>query len=66
MTEVMTRIELGGELGKLFGKTHHRLISSVKESGIALAATIDGFRQYMLTSKQRGLTYAVFKGKKYW
>lgn len=64
MTEVMTRIELGGELGKFFGKTHHRLISSVKEAGIALSATLDGFRQYMITSKRRGLTYAIFKGKK--
>lgn len=64
MTEVMSRIELGGELGRLFGKTHHRLIRSVKEAGVALSATLDGFHQYMITSKQRGLTYAVFKGKK--
>lgn len=64
MAEIMTRIELGGELGKVFGKTHHRLISSTKEAGVALSATLKGFRQYMLSSKQRGLTYAVFKGKK--
>ncbi|VCW49753.1 hypothetical protein BANRA_05490 [Escherichia coli] len=25
MQEVMTRIELGGVLGKTFGKVHHRL-----------------------------------------
>lgn len=63
MTEVMTRIELGGDLGKIYGKTHHRLISNVQEAGVALSATIDGFRKYMISSKRRGLTYAIFKGK---
>ncbi|EFN8830871.1 tail assembly protein, partial [Escherichia coli] len=29
MAERMTRIELGGVLGKTFGKVHHRLISRV-------------------------------------
>jgi predicted phage tail protein len=32
MKEVMTRIELGGILGKTFGKTHHRLISKRQEA----------------------------------
>lgn len=64
MVEIMTQIELGGELGKIFGKTHFRLISSVKEAGIALSATLKGFKQYMISSKQRGKTYAIFKGKK--
>lgn len=62
--EVMTRIELSGALGKLFGKTHHRLIRTTHEAARALSVTIDGFEKYMLSSKRRGLTYAVFKGKK--
>lgn len=61
--EVMTEIHLGGELGKIFGRVHQRLISKVHESTIALAATIDGFGDYMRSSKKRGLTYAVFRGK---
>lgn len=64
MQEIMTQIELGGVLGKTFGKTHHRLISTVHEASRALAATIDGFEKFMITSKRRGLTYAVFRGKK--
>ncbi|ADO48136.1 lambda tail assembly I [[Enterobacter] lignolyticus SCF1] len=60
----MTRIELGGDLGKVFGKIHHRLISKAHEATRALAATVDGFEKYMLSSKRRGITYAVFKGKK--
>lgn len=64
MQELMTQIELGGVLGKTFGKTHHRLISTVHEATRALAATVPGFEKYMITSDRRGLTYAVFRGKK--
>ncbi|HBL4915219.1 tail assembly protein [Enterobacter hormaechei] len=64
MAERMTRIELGGVLGKTFGKIHHRLISRVSEAGVALAKTIPGFEQFMISSQRRGLTYSVFKGKK--
>lgn len=64
MQQVMTRIELSGEPGKIFGKIHHRLINKVSEVGTALAKTIPGFESYMISSKSRGLTFAVFKGKK--
>lgn len=64
MQEVMTRIELGGVLGKTFGKVHRRLISRVSEAGVALAKTIPGFERFMISSQRRGLTYSVFKGKK--
>lgn len=64
MTEVMTQIELGGILGKTFGKTHHRVISTTHEACRALAATVKGFEQFMNTSKRRGLSFAVFRGKK--
>ncbi|VEJ54650.1 tail assembly protein [Pragia fontium] len=64
MQEVMTQIELHGSLGKTFGKIHHRLISITKESVRALAKTIPGFEAYMISSEARGITYAVFKGKK--
>ena len=64
MTEIMTKIELGGVLGKTFGKTHQRLISTTSESIRALCCTVPGFEQFLNTSKARGLTYAVFRGKK--
>lgn len=64
MSEIMTRIELGGTPGKIFGKTHQRLINKVSEAGMALAKTIPGFESYMINSQRRGLTFAVFKGKK--
>lgn len=64
MQETMTRIELSGVLGKTFGKVHYRLISTVHEAGQALSATIPGFEKFMITSKERGLTYTVFKDEK--
>lgn len=60
----MTRIELGGALGKTFGRSHDRLIRTTAEAINALSKTICGFEQYLNTSKNRGLTYAVFKGKR--
>lgn len=59
----MTRIELGGVLGKTFGKVHNRLISTTHEATRALAATVEGFEKFMISSQRRGLTYAVFRGK---
>lgn len=64
MKEEMIQIELSGEPGKIFGKTHHRLIGKISEAGTALAKTIPGYESYMINSKRRGLTFAVFKGKK--
>lgn len=64
MTENMTQIELGGILGKTFGKLHYRFISKTSEATRSLSATLDGFEKFMISSQRRGLTYAVFKGKK--
>lgn len=64
MQEVMTSIELGGVLGKTFGRSHKRLIVKVMDAPKSLSATIAGFEKYMITSSRRGITYAVFVGKK--
>ena len=65
MQDIITRIELNGVLGKKFGKVHQRLISTTHEAGVALAKTIPGFERFMISSEERGLTYAVFKDEKY-
>lgn len=64
MNEILAQIELGGVLGKSFGKSHQRSISSVHEAVKSLVVTIDGFEKFMNTSRRRGLTFAIFKGKK--
>ena len=63
MQEHMVRIELGGILGKKFGKSHCRMVATASEAIRALCCTINGFEKFM-NSKAMGLTYAVFKGKK--
>lgn len=62
--EVMATIRMFGPLGKTFGKTHQRLIRTTHEAFRALAATLPGFEKYMNSSRARGLTYAIFVGKK--
>ena len=62
--EVMATIRMFGPLRKTFGKTHQRLIRTTHEAFRALAATLPGFEKYMNSSRARGLTYAIFVGKK--
>ena len=64
MKEIMAKIELGGVLGKQFGKSHNRLVATSSEIIKSLCCTVNGFEKYLNTSKQRGLTYAIFRGKK--
>ena len=64
MQEHMFRIELGGILGKKFGKYHCRMVATASEAIRALCCTINGFEKFMNNSKSMGLTYAVFKGKR--
>lgn len=52
MSEVMTRIELGGVLGKTYGKVHHRLIRTTAEAINSLTKTINGLEKFLITAKQ--------------
>ena len=61
MQEHMVRIELGGILGKKFGKYHCRMVATASEAIRALCCTIYGFEKFMNNSKSMGLTYAVLK-----
>ncbi|RAY78341.1 tail assembly protein [Enterobacter roggenkampii] len=60
----MIEIELFGPLAKVFGKSHNRMIKSKSEAIHSLCKTLEGFERYLNTSKSRGLTYAIFEGKK--
>ena len=64
MKEMKTQIELSGILGKTFGTSHERIITTVGESIQALCCTIEGFEKFLSNSKEKRLTFAVFKGKK--
>jgi len=61
---MLTKIELGGALGRLFGKVHHRAVNTTAEAVRALCVTLPGFEKYLNTSKSRGMTFAVFRHRK--
>ncbi|HHH1141507.1 MULTISPECIES: tail assembly protein [Yersinia] len=58
------KITLGGVLGKKFGREYNWDVSNHKEAIEALSLQIKGFRQFMLDSESKGLTFAVFNGKR--
>lgn len=56
-------IRLYGVLGATFGRVHRLAVETRQEAIRALSVTIPGFERFLLTSKSRGLTYAVFDGQ---
>ena len=57
-------VMLYGVLGARFGRVHHLAVASCAEAIHALCVKIPGFRRFLRFSEERGLTYAVFRGKK--
>ena len=57
-------IRLYGILGATFGREFNLSVTSPKEAIRALCVIVPGFERFLNTSKQRGLTYAVFSGKR--
>ncbi|SET27677.1 tail assembly protein [Thorsellia anophelis] len=60
----LTKIRLGGVLGRKFGKIFELDISTTAEAIRALSTQIQGFDKFLLDSKKMGLTFAVFKSKR--
>lgn len=60
----MRTIRLYGILGSTFGREFKLSVASPKEAVRALCVIVPGFERFLNTSKQRGLTYAVFSGKR--
>lgn len=57
-------INLGGALGKKFGSEHKLAVKSGAEAVRALGVLFKGFDQHLIASKDRGVAYAVFYGKR--
>lgn len=57
-------IRLYGGLGEKFGRVHSLAVASPIEALKALSVIIPGFQLFMLESKSRGLTFAVFEGRR--
>lgn len=57
-------VRLYGVLGSTFGRVHRLVIDTPREAIKALSITIPGFERFLQTAKNKGLTFAVFNGKK--
>lgn len=57
-------IRLYGKLGTEFGRVHKLAVTNVREAVKALSVLLPGFERELITSKARGIVYAVFIGKK--
>lgn len=62
MNQVRT-VRLYGVLGARFGRVFRLAVGSPAEAIRALCVQVPGLEQYLTTSKQRGLAYAVFQGR---
>lgn len=62
--EPIRTVKLYGILGATFGREFKLAVATPKEAIRALCVIIPGFERFMNTSKQRGLTYAIFSGKR--
>ena len=63
MTSLKT-VRLYGKLGTKFGRIHRLAVESAAEAIRALCTLKPGFERELMTSRDRGIGYAVFLGKK--
>lgn len=64
MNEELRTIRLYGKLGARFGRVHRLAVSSCAEAVQALSVLLPGFEREMVSSKDRGVGYACFVGKR--
>jgi len=56
-------VRLYGVLGSRFGRVHQLAVRSGAEAIHALCVMVPGFRRFLRLSEERGLTFAVFRGR---
>ncbi len=64
MQPEVRNVLLYGRLGARFGRVHRLAVKSPAEAVHALGVLLDGFTAFLAASKDRGLAYAVFIGKR--
>lgn len=64
MSDQVRTIRLYGVLGARFGRVHHLAVESPAEAIRALGSQLPGFEAFLTQSKDNGLAYAVFLGKR--
>ncbi|RKP43804.1 tail assembly protein [Pararobbsia silviterrae] len=64
MNEKVRTIRLYGKLGARFGRVHRFVVRDAAGAFRALRAMLPGFERELMTSKHRGVAYAVFLGRR--
>ena len=64
MSDQLRTIRLYGYLGAQFGRVHRLAVASCAEAVQALCVLLPGFERELMTSKDRGVGYACFLGKR--
>ena len=64
MTQKIRTVRLYGKLGTKFGREFRLAVNSPAEAIYALSQMIPGFQRHMVQSKDHGVGYAVFVGKR--
>ncbi|WP_414446864.1 tail assembly protein [Burkholderia sp. 22PA0099] len=64
MNESLRTIRLYGVLGNRFGRVHRLAVRSTAEAIRALSVVVPGFKGFLVGARERGLTFAVFVGKR--
>jgi predicted phage tail protein len=64
LMENLRTIRLYGKLGAKFGRVHRLAVDSVAEAVRALSVLVPGFERELMSSRDRGVHYACFLGKK--
>jgi predicted phage tail protein len=57
-------VRLYGKLGARFGREHRFVMSSPRDAIRALVAMVPGFEKELMTSRERGIEYAVLVGSR--
>lgn len=63
MSETLVTVQLGGYLGRAYGKEHKFMVSNTKELIKALCFQIKGFRKSLEEAESKGMGFILFNGK---
>lgn len=64
LSQHLQTVRLYGKLGVLFGRTHRLAVNSTAEAVRALCVLHKGFEKYLVESREHGVGFAVFLGKR--
>ncbi|MBR7961425.1 tail assembly protein [Burkholderia vietnamiensis] len=64
MSETVRTIRLYGYLGTRFGRLHRLVVSCPAQAIRAMCVMVPGFERELMESREKGITYAMFAGRR--